>query len=162
MSASSPDGALRGATRSSAGDDSRHVGYISISTGTFTDLSVRLRLDAFGELTDEGSGADDFAGPIKDGLIGFGPDGRFYLERAGSVFSAGGPQYSEFSRQEAEPILGVRFAAGGPLAISNSGAPALIEEGASCPATSVVAAPPSQRCSRPREPAQITKAISQA
>lgn len=134
MSGLNADGSKRGATKSFADDGARHVGYIDVGTGKFTDLSTRLKLDAFGELTDEGSGADDFAGPIKDSLIGFGTDGRFYLERAASVFSAAGPDFKAFSKHEAEPVLGVRFAPGGRLAVSDVGAPVLIEVSANAPA----------------------------
>lgn len=129
----SSDGAKRGATKSFTEDGSQHVGYIEVETGKFTDLSNRLKLDAFGELTDEGSGADDFAGPIKDQLIGFGADGRFYLRRADAVFAADGPSYAQFSALEADPMLGVRYQPGGRLAAVGFADTPLVEVGADAP-----------------------------
>lgn len=129
----SADGAKRGATRSYAEDGAQHAGFIEVATGTFTDLSKRLKLDAFGELTDEGSGADDFAGPIKDQLIGFGTDGRFYLRRADSVFAADGPSFEQFSKLEAEPMLGVRYEPGTKLAAVGFADAPLVEVTADAP-----------------------------
>ncbi len=129
----SADGARRGATKSFDDDGARHVGYIDVRTGAFTDLSERLKLDAFGEPTDEGSGTDDFAGPILDRLIGFGADGRFYLRRAESVFSAPGPDFAQFTRHEADPVLGVRLTPDGRGALSDYDTAVAVEVGADAP-----------------------------
>jgi hypothetical protein len=133
VSTVSSDGVKRAATKSSTADGARHVGYVDVSTGTFTDLSKRLKLDAFGELTDAGSAADDFAGPIKDELIGFGADGEFYLRRADSVFAAAGPSFEQFAKLEAAPLLGVRFDPSARLAALTYADQVLVELSADTP-----------------------------
>ena len=59
-------------------------------------MSARTPFDANGHFVDKGSAADAFAGPIKDDALGFGPDGTFYLTRAGVRYAAAAPAYDVF------------------------------------------------------------------
>jgi hypothetical protein len=95
-------------------------------------MSARLKLDANGELTDEGSGADDFAGPIIDRLVGFDADGAFHFVRADALYSSPGPAYREFVKEPGGTTIGARLG-GGPFAAVSTGGAAMIEVPASTP-----------------------------
>ncbi|MTD16933.1 hypothetical protein GIS00_23645 [Nakamurella sp. YIM 132087] len=100
------DGTLLAASRS-GDDDSSHAGFLDVATGTFTDLSARLRLDANGDYTDEGSGVDDFAGPVKDRVLGFAPDGSLLFVRAAKRYAAAAPGYTDFRRLPDDELIGL-------------------------------------------------------
>lgn len=118
VSSYNPDHTLIAAWRDGQ-DKSRHVGFIAAATGKFTDLSTRLKLNANGEFTDEGSGADDFAGPISDTAVGFGADGTFYVARAGKLYAAAGPAYKSFADTPKNFVVGQRLTEDG-LAVTAS------------------------------------------
>ena len=91
----SPDGTLLTASTGGA-DGFTHAGYVTVGDGGFVDVSARTPFDANGHFVDKGSAADAFAGPIKNDALGFGPDGTFYLTRAGMRYAAAAPAYDVF------------------------------------------------------------------
>jgi hypothetical protein len=122
MSVISPDRRLLASQRR-FDDGGRHVGYSDAASGKFIDMSTRLKLNANGEFTDKGSGADDFAGPIMDTTVGFGPDGTYYLERADKVYAAKAPLYAEFTAVSGDPLIGTRSAGGRAATVRNGREP---------------------------------------